>query len=101
MPADLTVSDAVQIHVVRILQEALLNAVRHAQATQVDITLERRGATGRLTVADDGCGFRPQDTPRGMGLSAMRERAGLIGGRFHLVAQPGRGCRIELEFPLL
>ncbi|MCT4610013.1 MAG: sensor histidine kinase [Pelagimonas sp.] len=101
MPADLAVSEAVQIHVVRILQEALLNAVRHAQATQVDITLERRGATGRLTVADDGCGFRPQDTPRGMGLSAMRERAGLIDGRFHLVAQPGRGCRIELEFPLL
>lgn len=82
----------------RIVDEALANVLRHAEATRVDISLRREGERWRLAVADDGRGTADERAP-GMGLGNMRERAeALPQGRFQLDAGPGRGTRIAVAF---
>lgn len=83
----------------RILDEALANALRHSGAAQVTVSL-RRGDAGavQLSIADDGCGA---DAPlrAGMGLANMRERAqSLRRGRFDFDSTPGGGTRVRVEY---
>jgi signal transduction histidine kinase len=95
--------------IVRIVQEALANAIKHARATELSVTLVQ--APGRLmvTVADDGFGFDPAspgaasvDVHRGgMGLYSMRERAADAGLRLHVRSAPGEGTRVTVEAPLV
>jgi signal transduction histidine kinase len=87
-------------HLLRIGQEALTNALRHAQATQVGVTLSFAGAELRLCVTDDGEGFEVE-TPlpkEGFGLTGMQERAGLIGAQLTVASQPGAGTQVELTW---
>lgn len=86
----------------RIVQEALTNVVRHAQATQVTMTVEGDGETVRLIVADNGVGFDPvhlatPDGHRGWGLITMTERAEAVGGHCRIESQPGQGTSIVVE----
>lgn len=85
----------------RLLQEALLNIQKHAQATQVEVVLEPRGGEVLLRIADDGLGFDPGKIPIGhYGLMTMRERAEAAGGRLIVDAGGGRkGTRIEVRLP--
>jgi signal transduction histidine kinase len=90
-----------QAELLRIVQEALTNARRHADPTVVRVTLKVTDAGARLTVSDNGRGFDPaaaRDT--GYGLRSMRERAELIGG--HIVVDSGKqdGTRITVELAL-
>lgn len=81
-------------------QEALHNALRHARAATVRVTLARSGATVRLVVADDGAGFDPDDPTLGarhLGLASMRERARAAGGRVHIDSAPGAGTTVTAE----
>lgn len=86
----------------RIVQEALTNVLRHAQATQVKVTL--KGGPGRLTltVTDNGRGFNPHKIgeSESLGLAGMQERASLLGGRFRLLSQSGKGTKVWVELPL-
>jgi PAS domain S-box-containing protein len=90
----------------RVAQEALTNIRKHAQATKARVVLDRPGNAVRLLVSDEGRGFVPTGkTPtngRGenVGLSGMRERISLLGGRFELHSEPGRGTIIEAEVEL-
>jgi signal transduction histidine kinase len=87
----------------RIAQEALRNAVRHAQARRVELWLRRGPATATLEVVDDGRGFdvrRAEERRPGMGLFSMRERVGLVNGTLALVSAPGRGTRVVATVPL-
>jgi PAS domain S-box-containing protein len=90
----------------RIAQEALTNALRHAEAEAVDLTLSVQGNALHLTVADNGIGFdaaaaRVRAEGGGsIGLLGMSERASLAGGTLTLLSAPGRGTRIEAIFPL-
>ena len=97
----------VETAIVRIVQEALGNAAKHARATQVSVTLAEQD--GRLTVevADNGRGFDP-DTPvatsadgrsGGMGLRSMRERAAAAGLTLQVTSAPGAGTRITIVAP--
>jgi len=94
-------------HLLRIGQEAVTNALRHAQASQVDVELSLTQASLHLCVRDDGRGLPgpggspPQPRPDGMGLAGMQERAGHIGAQFAVTSQPGRGTRVEVtwQFP--
>jgi signal transduction histidine kinase len=82
----------------RIVDEALANVLRHAGATRLDITLRREADRVRLAIADNGRGIAA-DRGSGMGLSNMRERAeALPGGRFELDASPGEGTRVAVSF---
>jgi signal transduction histidine kinase len=79
--------------------EALSNALRHAGATAVEVTV-RTGEVVRVTVADDGAGFDPAGTLRaGLGLTSMRERAEALGGTLTVRTAPGAGTTVTLEVP--
>jgi signal transduction histidine kinase len=87
----------------RVAQEALRNALRHAQAAQIRVELRpERGGT-LLSVADDGSGFEPA-APReraSLGLASMRERIALFGGRLDIRSQRGQGTRVTAWMPAL
>ena len=84
----------------RIAQEALANAVRHAQARHVTVRLRTEGSEVVLRVEDDGRGFLPRASDgRGVGLDSMRERAEALGGRLRVDASPGHGTRVEARLP--
>jgi signal transduction histidine kinase len=84
----------------RMVQEALTNVVKHAQARHVSIVLTRgRGAITAL-IEDDGRGFDVGTAREGMGLDGMRERLGLIGGRLTIESRPGGGTTLIAKVPL-
>jgi two-component system sensor histidine kinase UhpB len=94
LPAD------VQLVVYRVAQEALSNAVRHADAAHVEVRLGREDDTVTLAVADDGRGFAFDRIDAGLGLSGMRERALLVGGDLQVESRPGEGTRVRLKVPI-
>jgi signal transduction histidine kinase len=88
--------------VMRIAQEALQNALRHAHASRVDVSLEARNGRLRLAVTDDGVGFDPDEPglrSRRLGLTSMEERARALGGTLTIESEPGAGTTIALEVP--
>jgi signal transduction histidine kinase len=76
----------VEITLYRIIQEALTNAVKHAGAEHVDVTVTQDDATLRIRVADDGGGFDPAVATTGFGLTGMRERVSLLGGELEIAS---------------
>lgn len=81
-----------------VAQEALENVKRHAQARTVSIRLSETEVGLRLSICDDGIGFRPEDA-QGLGLRGIRERVEGSGGRMHLVSAPGNGTTLTMEVP--
>jgi signal transduction histidine kinase len=87
----------------RIAQEALSNVSKHAQASQVTVTIGAQDGVTRLIIADDGLGFNPAEfagpeEDRGWGLLIMAERAEAVGGRCWVESQPAcRGTRVIVE----
>jgi two-component system, NarL family, sensor histidine kinase UhpB len=95
--------EATNLALYRIVQEALTNCVRHARARHMYIDLTRGEHPGAvlLEMRDDGVGFDTMSRARGNGLAGMRERVGLLGGRFELLSAAGEGVTIRAEIPLL
>ncbi len=85
----------------RIVQEALTNIIRHAEASYARVRLECTASTIVTTIEDDGQGFDVEAAASrgGVGLLGMRERAALLGGSVSIDSQPGRGTRLTLEIP--
>ncbi|MGE4505732.1 MAG: ATP-binding protein [Desulfovibrionaceae bacterium] len=95
------VEDDLKMVVFRLTQEALCNLRKHSRAGTAQLHVWQRGNELRYRFEDDGRGFSPADLPPGgFGLSSMRERVELAGGRFSLKAAPGQGVRIEATLPL-
>jgi len=92
--------------VFRIIQEALNNVVKHAEATQAQVRIEFNPAFLAVRVVDNGKGFVPEKGVakaaggEHLGLLGMRERAELIGAALRIKSTPGRGTRVELHLPL-
>jgi signal transduction histidine kinase len=96
-------ADDRQEAVYRIAQEAVHNALRHADASRVEVDLLFRNGFVVLEVSDDGRGFEPLapgEATRRLGLSSMRERARTVGGRVAVTSRPGGGTTVRLEVPL-
>ena len=84
----------------RVIQEALANIVKHADATHVSILLQRKGRTVLAVVEDDGAGFDPAFSREdALGLAGMRERVALAGGRLQVESTPGAGTTLVAEVP--
>ena len=95
VPRQLSPSIALAFH--RVLQEALRNVVKHSQADQVRVELTGVGDTLKLTVQDNGVGFKYDQSAfgTGLGLISMRERMHLIGGHLRVRSHPTNGTLIE------
>ncbi len=90
----------VQLVVYRVAQEALSNAVRHAEAEHVVVRLGREDNEVTLAVVDDGRGFVFDRLGSGLGIGGMRERALLVGGDLQVESRPGAGTSIRLRVPI-
>jgi signal transduction histidine kinase len=99
--AEVQMPPPVQLLCYQLAREAVMNAVKHAEASAVQVTLEPTGQGARVTVSDDGKGFDvEQGSPEGhFGLTMMRERALVAGGTFDIRSVAGEGTTITAEFP--
>jgi signal transduction histidine kinase len=91
-------SPARVLNVLRLLQEAVTNAVRHGRARRIEVDAVDRDGTVTIEVADDGCGFDPGRAVRGRGLRNMAHRAREVGADFGIDSRPGAGTRVRLRF---
>ena len=94
------VPEDVQIALYRIAQEAVSNAVKHAQAAAIDISVRCREGAVVLRIEDDGSGFDAADVrPENMGLDIMRERADEIDARLRVKSVRDCGTTVEVAWP--
>ena len=100
--AELRLGDAASTAIFRIVQEALTNIARHANASSVTITLYRVNGEVLLTVRDDGCGIAAADMEKAqsLGLVGMRERVWAMDGDITISADEPSGTRIDIVLPL-
>jgi signal transduction histidine kinase len=84
----------------RIVQEALTNTLKHAEATRAEVGVRRTDKSLELEIVDDGGGGEPSAEGSGHGLIGMRERASLVGGEVEAGPQPGGGFRVRAKLPL-
>jgi len=102
LPEGVGLSQASELVLFRVLQEALTNAAKHAKPTRVEVRLEPMGERGaRLVVRDNGRGFTAPEAQGlgGFGLTQMRERVEARGGRFWVRSEPGKGTEVGAEVP--
>ncbi len=104
--AEADVPDLLKITIFRIVQEATGNALKHAKAARVRVSLQSQEGALMLRIEDNGQGFNPEqglsqhEFGSGLGLQSMRERAELSGADYALTAAPGQGTRIEVLWPM-
>ena len=102
LPEGVGLSQASELVLFRVLQEALTNAAKHGKPTRVEVVLEALGERGvRLAVRDNGRGFAQPEAGGlgGFGLVQMRERVEARGGRFLVRSEPGGGTEVVAEVP--
>jgi signal transduction histidine kinase len=95
----LAVGPDVAVAAFRIVQEALTNVARHAQASELRVTLRSERERLEIEVTDNGCGFG-RGVSRGLGLLGMRERVRALKGEVQVASDPGHGTRVRVSLPL-
>jgi PAS domain S-box-containing protein len=100
--AELRLDDAASTAIFRIVQEALTNIARHAEATRVMMNLFRLNSDLLITIRDDGRGIRPEDMEKAesLGLIGMRERVWAMKGEITIAADEPQGTRVDIVLPL-
>jgi signal transduction histidine kinase len=88
------------LHVLRILQEALSNVLKHSRAIKVRMVTRFHGSYVEIRVEDDGLGFDVDNAQLGRGLRSQQRRAARLGGTLHIDASPGGGTRLSLLLPV-
>jgi two-component system sensor histidine kinase UhpB len=96
---DLPLNAEQELVIYRVAQESITNAVRHADARRLDLTLRRDGGGVLLVVADDGIGIRAAADTSSNGIRGMRERALLVGAELTIRERPGGGTEVRLQLP--
>ena len=98
---DLAIEPEVATALFRILQEALTNIARHAEATEFSVRLGEESGLLRLEVRDNGKGFHEAQLASGgsLGILGMKERALLLGGRLTISSAPGEGATVTAWIP--
>jgi PAS domain S-box-containing protein len=101
---DERLSDKTKLMLFRIIQEQIDNVIQHSGAQKLIIALILEETEDRidLCMTDDGKGFNPEKVGKeGLGLSNIRSRAGLFGGKMTIQSAPGRGCKLSVQVPVL
>lgn len=104
--SDIGFHPQIEIGLFRIIQEAIINISRHAEAENVFFLLEIRNCNLIIEIEDDGSGFAPKtvsvegDSSRGLGLLGMQERAAFLNWNLRICSAPGEGTRVCLRLPL-
>lgn len=99
-------SSAIELNLYRIIQEALTNIQKHAQASHVEIHVTKKKSSLELTIKDNGIGFdsllraNPSKPEEGFGLISMRERAASLRGALEIKSAPGHGTEIFVRVPI-
>ena len=83
----------------RVFQEAANNFIRHSGGNLLSLQLRKADNTIELVIQDNGAGFEPASTPRGLGLASMEERVKFSGGTFAIKSTVGKGTRIRSVWP--
>jgi two-component system sensor histidine kinase UhpB len=94
LPAD------VNLCLFRVAQEALNNAVRHGNAKRIAVSLQGGEGLVTMKVRDEGKGFDPATSSRGLGLMSMQERVRFLGGSVSVKSEQGIGTQVCVELPL-
>ena len=103
---DDAIPEAAQIHVFRIVQEAVSNIVKHSEASCAKVTIVRRATSVEIRVQDNGMGFRSdgleaaRSTAHGAGLVGIRERARILGGQAEIQSSAETGTTVAVTLPL-
>ena len=102
VPQDIDLPEQTEALLFRATQESLRNVVAHANASRVEVRIERRDGTATLEVADDGRGFSPAEagTNGHFGLRTLADLARDAGGTLDLDSEPGSGARVRLVVPV-
>jgi two-component system nitrate/nitrite sensor histidine kinase NarQ len=88
-----------QVHLLQLIREAAINAIKHAQADNIHIQCLDNDGKVTVTVSDDGIGFEHQDEKLNhYGMSIMQERAARLHADLHIEASINKGCTVKLEF---
>jgi signal transduction histidine kinase len=99
------IPEILKVVIYRILQEAMNNIAKHSDATRVHLQLDKRDNRIEFSVADNGCGFDPEEkssestVASGFGLSAMRDRTMLCDGRFEIISREAKGTTVHISLP--
>ncbi|MFQ8776379.1 MAG: sensor histidine kinase [Roseburia sp.] len=103
-----SIDNVVQITLLRVIQEACNNAIKHAEASNLQVCMKYLNNKLRLVIVDDGKGFDvntirsvSRDDNTGFGLSMMKERVYLLSGKLDIQSSPGNGCTICATIPIL
>jgi signal transduction histidine kinase len=91
LPADLEAT------IYRLVQEAMNNAIKHADPDRISVTVSRSEGAVEVIVVDDGSGFDPDTAERSFGLVGMQERVSLVGGSLQIDSEPGKGTEVQAE----
>jgi PAS domain S-box-containing protein len=85
----------------RVVQEALTNVIRHAEATRVGVVVRSEHGLLRISIEDNGKGITEEqiNSAKSLGIVGMRERIARLGGKFNILSGPGKGTRLEIEIP--
>lgn len=88
-----------QVHLVQLIREATINAIKHAKATKIKVNCQEQQGRVQVTIEDDGVGFDLQDHKiNHYGMSIMQERAARLRGELKVESAPGKGCKVVLTY---
>ncbi len=94
-------SDQVELNLYRIIQEALLNALRHSNCSKIDVQVYKEGDNMNCTIEDDGVGFDPSiKKSAGLGLNTIKSRAQTLSGQLEISSRPDKGTVVSVVIPL-
>jgi signal transduction histidine kinase len=88
------------LNVLRLVQEALVNVLKHAKATSVRVATRNLGHHVEIHIEDNGCGFDPKTITPGRGMHSQTRRTERLGGELQIESTPGRGTLLHLQLPI-
>jgi signal transduction histidine kinase len=98
LPDEQMLDDKLKMTLFRILQEQLNNIIKHADASEIKISISKNNELLNLVISDNGKGFNVTEKRKGIGITNITNRAELFNGQVSIDSAPGKGCRMEVRF---